>query len=1114
MTADLEHRIVGLLGDRPNLLAREIADALGVDKGEINQTLYGRLKGRVLQDRRYRWALSGGDAGAKWGWKPEEQFADTDLAKLCRYYLACIGYDNTGISVFASSKFGDPDYTELETLPLSASALANSEAGRQMFGRVRSERGRHGVFLGYPTATRLIRSRKSNWQGYLVEPLLLVPVEIDSTTGSLVIDLEYPIINQRALQSFTNAEPEALVAEIALLEEELGVGRDSESVELDELVMRLTAIRPEWPWLDDIDPGKLRTEPSLATFDIAGIHNRAVLVMAERSPFTIGLEAELKALAKLPEANYRDTVLGQWLGGKCADIAGFFRSNEPLIELLPMNLEQRQAVEASLTQSLTIITGPPGTGKSQVVSNLLANAAWQNKRILFASKNNKAVDVVESRINSLGARPILLRVGAKSYQAKLAEYLLGLLSATASQEDRDNFAEANDHYRKLIRKLERLDEEADRTIQARNTTDELEQAVEFIREKLGQEMFAHLRHSPLPDTVSDVSVAAKAIESADRANHGWFTRLFWTLTVKNRIEHVRYSISAIGDLSEAAMLPLPDQPFGEETIEAYREHLVRLPRRLIAISKLRRYSEALRVLQSSSPLELIAVEKAKLLDLLSRQAGWLWKLWLRLQPSHLTGEERNRLTRYNSLLKMVMEAGAEGELSREVAKRYRALSAEAAHLLPCWAVTSLSARGRIPFEPGYFDLVVFDEASQCDIASALPLLYRAKAAVIIGDPKQLSHISALPKGQDQSLLERYGLVEKFPHWAYSFNSLFALAAGQVAGDQIVGLLDHHRSHADIIGFSNDQFYEERLRVATNYDRLNFPAKGEPGVRWVDVPGRVIRPLNGSAVNRIEAEAVVKELSALVLARNYRGSVGVVTPFQSQRGAIEAAIRVDEALSRALPADFLVDTVHKFQGDERDVMIFSPVLSEDMPKGGMSFLRSNGNLFNVAITRARAQLIVVGDLAACRQCEVGYLSAFADYAGRITRQDRSPQIEQFERFGPEYPQVSNSEQVSEWERIFYRALRGAGISSIPQYPIEKYRLDFLVLDGKRRLNIEIDGERYHRNWTGELCRRDQLRNHRLFELGYDVMRFWVYEVRDDIEGCVEKVQRWLVGKANR
>lgn len=111
-------------------------------------------------------------------------------------------------------------------------------------------------------------------------------------------------------------------------------------------------------------------------------------------------------------------------------------------------------------------------------------------------------------------------------------------------------------------------------------------------------------------------------------------------------------------------------------------------------------------------------------------------------------------------------------------------------------------------------------------------------------------------------------------------------------------------------------------------------------------------------------------------------------------------------------------------------------------------------------------------------------------------------------GPEYPPVSQPERVSEWERLFYRAIYAAGIRPIPQYPVEKYVLDFAVTTDDRRLNIEIDGEGYHRNWDGELCRRDQIRNQRLMELGWDVMRFWVYQVRDDCDHCIARVRQWL------
>jgi very-short-patch-repair endonuclease len=63
-------------------------------------------------------------------------------------------------------------------------------------------------------------------------------------------------------------------------------------------------------------------------------------------------------------------------------------------------------------------------------------------------------------------------------------------------------------------------------------------------------------------------------------------------------------------------------------------------------------------------------------------------------------------------------------------------------------------------------------------------------------------------------------------------------------------------------------------------------------------------------------------------------------------------------------------------------------------------------------------------------------------------------------------------------------------------------------GNRRLNVEVDGERYHRSWTGELCLRDQLRNQRLIELGWEVKRFWVYEIRDRMPDCVRMVREWV------
>jgi very-short-patch-repair endonuclease len=158
------------------------------------------------------------------------------------------------------------------------------------------------------------------------------------------------------------------------------------------------------------------------------------------------------------------------------------------------------------------------------------------------------------------------------------------------------------------------------------------------------------------------------------------------------------------------------------------------------------------------------------------------------------------------------------------------------------------------------------------------------------------------------------------------------------------------------------------------------------------------------------------------------------------------------------------------------------------------------------------LIVVGDLQYCLKSKVPYLEAFARYCSDLGSREDIPPKETTASVSKKYPPVDNPELVSEWEIKFYEeALFNAGIQTIPQYPVDKYILDFaLFLEDGRKLDIEIDGEMYHRQWNGELCYRDQLRNQRLIELGWDVKRFWVYQIRDDTNWCIEQIKKWING----
>ena len=137
------------------------------------------------------------------------------------------------------------------------------------------------------------------------------------------------------------------------------------------------------------------------------------------------------------------------------------------------------------------------------------------------------------------------------------------------------------------------------------------------------------------------------------------------------------------------------------------------------------------------------------------------------------------------------------------------------------------------------------------------------------------------------------------------------------------------------------------------------------------------------------------------------------------------------------------------------------------------MKDNGNLFNVAITRAKALLISVGNEEYCQSCEVPYLRHFVKYIDDKAKENRVEVTDYDIEIGGQYPQVPNMNQVSDWEILFYKELYKRGVRTMPQYPVDKYKLDLaIVKDENIKLDIEVDGEAYHKTWDGELCYRDQ------------------------------------------
>jgi hypothetical protein len=313
---------------------------------------------------------------------------------------------------------------------------------------------------------------------------------------------------------------------------------------------------------------------------------------------------------------------------------------------------------------------------------------------------------------------------------------------------------------------------------------------------------------------------------------------------------------------------------------------------------------------------------------------------------------------------------------------------------PVWGLTNLTAAACLPLTARLFDLVVIDEAAQCDVASALPLIARARRALIIGDPHQLGHVSRLSAERERVIAFHHCLsAEELAVMSQRQRSLYDVAAFRLGQPPLL-LDEHYRCHPRIIGFSNERIYGGRLTVRA-------PATPGGGLAWRDVAGSFHRGPDGrSAVNPEEALAVVKQLEA-EQAAHPTATIGVVTPFRAQAELVRRLASEHRREGSTQSGSVTIDTVHRFQGDERDIMLMSPTVSGAMP-GFFRRVAGQPRLLNVAVTRARYRLVVVGDRGACIATG-GMLADLATYATPLTgepnhawpggdrrhRQERSP-----------------------------------------------------------------------------------------------------------------------------
>lgn len=568
--------------------------------------------------------------------------------------------------------------------------------------------------------------------------------------------------------------------------------------------------------------------------------------------------------------------------GWSTPLQAIFGESQPYIApeqgtvLSPVNLSDRQkgVFHSAEHFDLSMVVGPPGTGKTYTIAALAADHLRMGKSVLIASKNDQAVDVVADKLErDLGLPGIVVRAGRRDYKKQLRKRLENLLSGLSfdTPERREVW--------KLSQKVKHLA----RQIKTHEAMIKKRKQEELHRGEL---------------------IVAK------RRNIWERLRLFW-------IKRWMADEISLQDLKQRLLEK--ETYFLQLIIELIREQFAQ------------RLNQAL---------------------YWHRQDFNLLKKALRTRSGNTKEEYFNKID-FSKILK----------------------------LLPIWVVSANDIHHVLPLYRELFDLVIIDEASQCDIASSIPLLYRARRAVIVGDPKQLRHLSFLSRQQQQQLAEQYDLNGQLDAdlLNYREHSILDVVSESITNQQQVHFLDeHYRSFPDIIAFSNSHFYENALRVMTVTPHTPMEQR------------LFLHQINGkrtkSGYNRKEAEALLEQVAAVVekekeLAPELKQTIGILSPFSKQVAFLQKQIQDRFELEAIQAHRILVGTPYAFQGEERDLMYLSFTLDDDSHPSAFRYL-DREDVFNVSITRGRIEQHI---FLSCREEQLKRSRLLSHYVSHIQRE---------------------------------------------------------------------------------------------------------------------------------
>lgn len=774
------------------------------------------------------------------------------------------------------------------------------------------------------------------------------------------------------------------------------------------------------------------------------ITEESAVILTRRPAVLAGLLHELSEIAEKPAGVFRETALApihdEFTGvvkNKKTKVNEKHDNYEKTpVTPLPLSDVQKQVIEEIKNNTLVTVFGPPGTGKSQTIVNIASHLIGSGQTVLVASKMDKAVDVVSERLNSFGAKFLCLRAGKPDYQKQLSFQLQDLISnkidldsgfessilteiddlkqVTANKEDIEGktrmIFQLEQEWFSVFHEYEKIEKDGKLVNETLTGQD-----VTYCRKLLDKIENTYDKEGILNNIQQKAFTLLLKYKLKNDINLDTITRIRQDLDIielKEKLKKIEIKISKNGNITQNL-----------ENLGELREKYSQTSRELLKDK--RRTALKILVRDQYKRQRLIIHSKA----LVERKKN--------LQNRVLLGEDFTPL----------LEA------------------------FPCWAVTTQVASESLPLEPAMFDVVIIDESSQCDIAGCIPLLFRAKRAIIVGDDKQLPHLSFLEKAKEQSFLNKYNIPDKYQlMWRYRTNSMFDVA--HYYSTSSVLLDEHFRSYPEIIEFSNREFYGGRLKIMKRQISANAACPIELNIidnAKVDLD---------STRNMAEVEKIIDKIHEIIQ-NDPKASIGVISPF---RGQVEL---VKKALYQVFDSETIrrhqieAGTAHTFQGDERDIMLLSLTVAPNSHYQSITFAQKP-NLFNVAITRARKKLICYVSRPV-ESLPPGILRDYLEYIQAVNRK--------LTNVSPEDPIKAEIKELLENE----------GLTVLNDIEIGGHIVDFVVSHEDKTLLLETVGFE-----SKEILTKHQTLERCGWKFAYISSREWSYSKK----ACINRIKGLL------